>query len=131
MSASDGPALIDTHLLLWWFGALPALTPARVERIERAAILVSDLALWEIMIKRATGRLRVDPDRLLGAIEDSGFRWLPLTRAHILALDALPWRTDHRDPFDRLLIAQATVERIPFLTADRALAVYGPPVELV
>ena len=125
--------LLDTHLVFWWL-----VEPARVSdhvrtlvRAQRGVVLVSEVSLWELAVKRTTGKLRLDVERFAEQVSATGFEWLPMTRAHILACDALPVRADHRDPFDRILVAQAEVERARFVTADPALAGYGQHVMVV
>jgi PIN domain nuclease of toxin-antitoxin system len=125
--------LLDTHIVFWWL-----VEPARVSERMRAvvqsasgAVHVSHVSLWELAVKRTTGKLRLDVARFAEQVTATGFEWLPISREHILACDALALRPDHRDPFDRLLVAQADVERARFVTADRALAGYGERVMVV
>ena len=121
--------LLDTHVLLW---ALD--NPARLGRktrglIERSEVLVSVPSLWEISIKAGLGKLKIEPQAVFDAIEPSGFDVLPVQAAH--AIEVFSLGTVHGDPFDRLLVAQATSERITLLTFDEALLGYGPSVRLV
>lgn len=125
--------LLDTQLLLWAAG-----TPKRLSKKARALIeepshelFFSPASLWEIVIKRSLGRedFRVDPDVLRRALVDNGYRELPISATHVLRVGALAMR--HKDPFDRLLIAQAIAEGITFVTADKLLARYEAPVRLV
>jgi PIN domain nuclease of toxin-antitoxin system len=116
--------LVDTHAVLWWLTDDPALSTA-----ARAAIadpddepLVSAASVWEIAIKRALGKLTA-PDDLPERISDSGFQWLPVTAAHAWRVRDLPLH--HRDPFDRLLAAQALVERLAVVTSDPRFGDYG------
>jgi PIN domain nuclease of toxin-antitoxin system len=116
--------LVDTHALLWWLTDDPALTPT-----ARAAIaepldepLVSAASVWEIAIKRALGKLDA-PDGLPDEVTDAGFAWLPVAAQHAWAVRTLPLH--HRDPFDRLLVAQALTEQVPIVTADPRFAQYG------
>ncbi|MGB3394767.1 MAG: type II toxin-antitoxin system VapC family toxin [Stenotrophomonas sp.] len=121
--------LLDTHVLL---RALD--NPAKLGRktrglIERSEVLVSTASLWEISIKAGLGKLKINPQEVLDAIEPSGFDVLPVQATHaveVFSLGAL-----HGDPFDRLLVAQAMTEGIPLLTADETLMGYGPSVRLV
>lgn len=78
--------------------------------------------MWEIAIKRSIGKLAA-PDDLPEHIAAEGFGWLPITARHAWQVHALP--THHRDPFDRLIVAQALIERLPVITADARLAAYG------
>ena len=125
--------LLDTHLLLWAAGA-----PERLSATARALIddpantpIFSVASLWEIAIKRGLGRpdFDVDPRRLRRGLLDNGYEELPITSAHVVAVDGLP--PIHRDPFDRLLISQAITEGVLLLTADARLAAYPGPVRAV
>jgi PIN domain nuclease of toxin-antitoxin system len=118
--------LLDTHVVLWW-----QRDDRRLNRAARAAIAeadvvwVSAVSAWEVTIKVALGRLRLDePFRVLLAADD--FDELPLTLAHADALASLPGH--HADPFDRALVAQARVEHATVVSHDRALAPYGVPM---
>lgn len=125
--------LLDTHLLLWAAGEPARLPEAARAQIEDASndLLFSAASLWEAAIKRGLGRadFQVDVRRLRRGLLDNGYLELPILSAHAVAVDTLPML--HRDPFDRILIAQAMVEGVGFLTADRALAGYGEPVQVV
>lgn len=115
--------LLDTHILLWWLSDSPNLGDGDRQLIADADndVLVSAVSVAEIAIKSSLGKLAAPPD-IAGAITASGFDELPLTASHAQALRALPWH--HRDPFDRLLIAQAKVEQIPLISTDDAVAKY-------
>ena len=125
--------LLDTHLLLWAAGKpgqLPA--PARALINDPANELIfSAASLWEIAIKRRLGRkdFRVDPRLLRRGLRDNGYLELPVTSEHALAIDSLP--PIHKDPFDRILVAQATVEGMALLTVDPTVARYRGPVRKV
>lgn len=125
--------LLDTHLLLWAAGEpgrLPA--PARALIDDPANELIfSAASLWEIVIKRRLGRddFRVDPRLLRRGLLDNGYSELPVTSEHAVALDSLP--PIHKDPFDRILVAQATVEGMALLTVDPVVARYPGPVRKV
>lgn len=111
--------LLDTHVLLWLLDDSPRLgTRARDRITGSAAVYVSAASTWELAIKSAVGKI-VLPDAFGDVIERSGVRDLPVTRRHTLASDltALP----HKDPFDMILVAQAKVEKLTFLTADTKL----------
>ena len=124
--------LIDTHIALWAIDETARLSHAALRRIEESDVIgVSVVAIWEIAIKHARRRDRPDDIRITGRearerFVEAGFMLLPVSAEHTAAVDDLPRL--HGDPFDRLLIAQARVERVPFLTADRALENYGAPV---
>ena len=122
--------LLDTHILLWVMQDAPQLgRPARRLLNEAEAVHVSSVSLWEIAIKSALGKLRVDQDELDAQLDKIGFAPLPVTWAHTRALRKLP--PLHGDPFDRMLIAQALSEPLHLLTHDRALAPYGELIMLV
>jgi PIN domain nuclease of toxin-antitoxin system len=122
--------LLDTHLLLWAAGEpdrLPLAALAEIENPENE-LLFSPASLWEIAIKRGLGRddFQVDPRLLRRGLFDNGYHDLPITSEHALAIDGLP--AIHKDPFDRILIAQATVEGIALLTMDDLVARYPGPI---
>jgi PIN domain nuclease of toxin-antitoxin system len=98
---------------------------------SRNELIFSAATLWEIAIKRGLGRsdFQVDPRLLRRGLLDNGYRELPIGSDHAVALDGLP--SLHKDPFDRILIAQATVEGITLLTADPLVAQYPGPVRRV
>jgi PIN domain nuclease of toxin-antitoxin system len=125
--------LLDTHLVLWWLAGDPRLPAALVPLVRDPAntVFVSQASLWEIAIKQGLGRLSVDLVRLEKAIPEQGFRWLTLHNAHLLAVAELEAVLGHRDPFDRLLIAQSRLEPLLLLSVDRQLAAYGPTVQIV
>jgi PIN domain nuclease of toxin-antitoxin system len=111
--------LLDTHVVLWLLDDSPRLgIDARVHITESVAVYVSAASMWELTIKAAVGKIALPRD-LDDAIDRSSLRDLPVTRRHALASDlaALP----HKDPFDAILLAQATVERLTLFTADGKL----------
>ncbi len=119
--------LLDTHALIWFYEADPKLSAAARAAITDPAntIFVSAASYWEIAIKLGTGKLTLAvpyPDFIQHAILDNGFRILPIEPRHTAGLIGLPLH--HRDPFDRLLIAQAVVEDIPIVSADAAFDPY-------
>jgi PIN domain nuclease of toxin-antitoxin system len=122
--------LLDTHLLLWAAGEPDRLTPAALAEIEdpENELLFSPASLWEIAIKRGLGRddFQVDPRLLRRGLFDNGYHDLPITSEHALAIDGLP--AIHKDPFDRILVAQATIEGITLLTMDDLVARYPGPI---
>jgi PIN domain nuclease of toxin-antitoxin system len=121
--------LLDTHALLWWLFDDPSLSErARAAITERAnTVVVSSASAWEIATKWRLGRLREAEDavhRLPALLHECGFETLPISIPHALAAGALT--TTHRDPFDRMLIAQATLERLTLVTKDTAIStVFG------
>lgn len=116
--------LLDTHVLLWWLADDHRLRERVAEAIASGdnEILVSAASVWEIEIKRAKGTLPA-PDDLLDQIDACGFGLLAIEGAHAHAAGRLP--RHHHDPFDRMLVAQATAEDAALVTADSALSAYG------
>ena len=116
--------LIDSHAFLWWSESSPALGRAARNAIADPAneVLVSIAGLWELTIKASTGKLQL-PAELQTMMASQGFTVLPITFDHLSQLSLLPRL--HRDPFDRMLIAQALAEGMPIATADRRFAAYG------
>jgi PIN domain nuclease of toxin-antitoxin system len=121
--------LLDTHLLLWALGSPGKLPVAARRLIEQGEVYVSATSIWEIGIKSALGKLTADPEEVLRALEPAGFTPLPVSAVHAAGVARLP--PLHRDPFDRLLVAQALAEPMRLLTNDRALGPYGGFVTLV
>ena len=122
--------LLDTHLMLWAMQDSRLLSAAARKRMRAAeAVYVSAASLWEVAIKAALGKLSIDSDQLEAKLEEAGFRPLPITWQHAVQLRKLPMR--HRDPFDRMLVAQAISEPLHLLTHDDALAAYSDLVTLV
>jgi PIN domain nuclease of toxin-antitoxin system len=125
--------LLDTHLLLWAAGE-PGRLPAAARRLLRAPgndLIFSAASIWEVAIKRTLSRndFRVDPRLLRRGLLENGYSELPIGSDHALGIDLLP--PLHKDPFDRILIAQATVEGVTLLTADPLVAQYPGPVHRV
>lgn len=117
--------LLDSNALLWFvWGDRRRISAALRARIEEGA-LVSLASIWEIAIKKALGKLEA-PDDLPDRIQQLGFELLPVEVEHAWAVRDLPHH--HGDPFDRLLIAQAQVERLPILSSDSAFAAYDVQV---
>jgi len=125
--------LLDTHLLLWAAGE-----PSRLSKEARNLIndpdnelLFSAASLWEVSIKRGLGRkdFKADPRLLRRGLLDNGYGELPIHSDHVVVLDTLP--AIHKDPFDRILVAQAVVEGVALLTTDSQLAEYPGPVRRV
>jgi PIN domain nuclease of toxin-antitoxin system len=120
--------ILDTHVLLWWFQ-----DPARIEKNARNIIentehivYVSSVTTWEIVIKRALGKLTI-PKTFFSLVQQEGFTELPISIAHTTALAALP--RHHQDPFDRLLIAQASSENATLISRDAMMHRY--PIEII
>ena len=122
--------LLDTHLLVWAMGEperLPAGCAAMLED-PCNSLVYSVASLWELVIKQALGRpdFNLEPSLLRQALLGGGWQELPIEASHALAVSQLP--PLHRDPFDRLLLAQAQVEGLLLLTADSQLSLYPGPI---
>lgn len=119
--------LLDTNVVVWLLlgerRAIPSVVADTLTEPDNT-ILVSAASVWEIAIKSSLGKLRIEP-RWPAALNRLDMDHLPVTAEHAAAVEALRWH--HRDPFDRLLVAQATVEQCTLVTADRALDLYGVP----
>jgi PIN domain nuclease of toxin-antitoxin system len=125
--------LLDTHLILCWQGLSAKVPAVAREVIEDSAVpvSVSRASLWEIAIKINQGKLRLDFERFCDRVAADGFSWLPIENTHLLQLAKLPVFDDHKDPFDRLLVAQSQSEPLILLTSDAKLARYGTTIRLV
>ena len=125
--------LLDTHLLLWAAGKPEALPEKATRLLEdpQNELWFSAASLWEVTIKASLDRpdFEVDPHILRQGLLDNGYNELPVTSLHAVGIGSLPHI--HKDPFDRLLVAQATAEALTLLTADARLAEYPGPVEKV
>jgi PIN domain nuclease of toxin-antitoxin system len=121
--------LLDTHLLLWALASPSKLSKKARQRIDSSEVFASAASIWEISIKCALGKLEADPAEVLAAIEPAGFNHLTITGEHAAKVVELP--PIHKDPFDRLLVAQARVEPMILLTDDGVLGGYGDFVEVV
>ena len=116
--------LLDTQIFLWYLADSKRLVPRARTAIGGAdRVFVSAASIWEAAIKTALGKLTVALDDLVAGIAASGFSELPITALHAARVAALP--DHHRDPFDRMLIAQALHEPLHLLTADAALRRYS------
>jgi PIN domain nuclease of toxin-antitoxin system len=125
--------LLDTHLLLWAAGDPGRLSDTAIALISEPEneLFFSAASLWEIAIKHSLGRsdFKVDARVLRRGLLDNGYSELPIGSEHAVAIGSLP--DIHKDPFDRILVAQATVEGITLLTADGLVAQYPGPVQMV
>ncbi|MBS0320429.1 MAG: type II toxin-antitoxin system VapC family toxin [Proteobacteria bacterium] len=122
--------LLDTHVFLWSVAGSTSLKPRARALIQQAdAVYVSAASVWEIAIKAKLGKLRADLDALAQAIDASGFIELPVTAAHAAGTARLP--PIHKDPFDRVLVAQCLAEPLRLVTADPVLAAYGELVTVI
>ncbi|MHB9116800.1 MAG: type II toxin-antitoxin system VapC family toxin [Burkholderiales bacterium] len=125
--------LLDTHLAVWWLIRGQRVPAEARELVESATdpVAISRVSLWEMAIKISTGKLEIDLPRFVKMAEASGFEWLGIKNEHLLSVAALPLFDDHRDPFDRLLVAQSRTEPLVLLTSDAKLARYGSIVRMV
>jgi PIN domain nuclease of toxin-antitoxin system len=117
--------LLDTHVLLWWLSDDRKLAKNARDIIANSNndVLVSSASVWEVAIKAALGRLEVELDDLEDAIVRNGFRPLPIGFRHAVTVGRRP--AVHRDPFDRMLVAQASVEELRLVSHDRVFERYG------
>jgi PIN domain nuclease of toxin-antitoxin system len=114
--------LLDTHVLLWWLAGDPLADGAAARIADPTErVVVSTASIWEATIKRSLGKLRIDGS-LAHHAADAGFELLPVLADHAEAAGGLPHH--HRDPFDRMLVAQATAERLTVVTRDPAFRSY-------
>lgn len=123
--------LLDTHALLWWWTDDPKLSPRARELIgeSEARVLVSAASAWEIATKHRLGKLGLPPSllqRYPALLAADRFETLPVTAEHALVAGSYP--QPHRDPFDRMLAAQAEVESVPLLSCDEVLLQFGVEV---
>ena len=124
--------LLDTHVFIWATTDDILLSPkARNLILAASEVYVSAVSIWEIAIKSSLGKIAADAEEMLQAITTNGFRELPVRSAHAAQVAKLPLPTDHKDPFDRLLVAQSLSEPLILLTADVKLARYGSTVRVV
>ncbi|MEU5964306.1 type II toxin-antitoxin system VapC family toxin [Micromonospora parva] len=114
--------LLDTHVALWAITGDETLGTELLDRLRHEPdIFLSPVTLWEITIKQSAGKLAGPPD-LAERVRDMGFRELPVTHAHAIAAGRLP--PHHRDPFDRMLVAQAITDGLTLATRDASIALY-------
>jgi PIN domain nuclease of toxin-antitoxin system len=119
--------LLDTHVLLWWLDADPTLSEKANSVISDGnnLVFVSAAVIWEIRIKQALGKLEI-PSNFRQVLDRQPFEMLAITAEQAHAVGDLP--AHHRDPFDRMLVAQAMVERLTMVTRDTAIEEYKIPV---
>ena len=122
--------LLDTQVFLWFLGDSRRLSPVgRALVSEAEEVYVSAASIWEVAIKVSIGKLKAVPEDVYQGIDASGFTELPVRAAHATGVAGLP--PHHRDPFDRLLIAQALLEPLLLITADSDRAAYSPLVRVI
>jgi PIN domain nuclease of toxin-antitoxin system len=119
--------LLDTHAALWWLSGDERLGGQALAELEDDAneVLLSAAVVWEVAIKRSLGKLEA-PDDFAATVLRADVRGLPVSVEHASAVERLPWH--HRDPFDRMLVAQATIEGAAVLSCDERLRPYGVPL---
>ena len=119
--------LLDTHTAVWWLTGDRRVGAQATAELEDDAheVLLSAAVVWEVAIKRSLGKLEA-PDDFAGQLLRVGARGLPITVEHASLVERLPWH--HRDPFDRLLVAQASVEGAALVSGDEKLRLYGVPI---
>lgn len=118
--------LLDTHVVLWWLADDPSLAEEIKARLDHEPdVRVSAVSIWEIAIKQAIGKI-TGPADLPEQVRDCGFRELPIGSGHAIAAGRLP--LIHRDPFDRMLIAQARCENLTLVTKDSHCQQYDVPI---
>jgi PIN domain nuclease of toxin-antitoxin system len=124
------PLLLDTHVLIWWLENSNRLSAhARTQIVSAVDVYVSSASLWELVIKIGARKIRMDLNFLFSEIVRHRFQHLPISFQHAAQVLQLP--PIHKDPFDRMLVAQAVSESLRLLTADRLLASYSPLVEVI
>jgi PIN domain nuclease of toxin-antitoxin system len=118
--------LLDTHVVIWWLADAPTLSEETKALIaDEPEVYVSAATVWEIAVKQAIGKLK-EPADLPERVRESEFRELPITAVHAIAAGRLP--LIHRDPFDRMLVAQARSENMTLVTHDETIQRYEVPV---
>jgi len=126
--------LVDTQILIWSLVSPEKLSASTQTLLKNNRILVSQISLYEIAIKqkiRKLPELGLPTTALLKQAEADGFRLLPIKNAHIAAYNDVPLFPEHRDPFDRLIVAIAVSETIPVISADRNFRLYAPQIHLI
>ena len=119
--------LLDTHIFIWWADEPEKLSPVALAALEDEAndLILSVVSVWEIQVKTQLGKLKLNQplkELIESQQETNGLRILPVELSHVLMLDALPFH--HKDPFDRLLIAQSIAEDMTLVTADDKFSAY-------
>lgn len=125
--------LLDTQIIYWWTfesARVPAQARTLIEE-SAESVLISRASQWEMAIKISKGKLKINLRTFNRQIIADGFSWLPIENEHVLQVATLPLFDDHKDPFDRLLVAQSLSEPLILLTTDAKLARYGSTVRVV
>lgn len=122
--------LLDTHIFIWWLADDKQLSKKARSLIKSAEnVYISSASIWEAAIKISLAKLDADIDTLISSITDEGFNELPITAKHAAQILELP--SYHRDPFDRILIAQAVSEPLRLVTSDGMLRQYSELIDIV
>lgn len=121
--------LLDTHVMLWWLRDNPKLGSRSKALIAdpRAELMVSIASFWEFSIKSRVGKFPERGSALLHEAEEGNIEIVSVRQAHLRALESLEVRSDHKDPFDHLILAQAVAESAMLVTSDRKMRGYGVP----
>jgi PIN domain nuclease of toxin-antitoxin system len=117
--------LIDTHVLIWWLANDSRLSQEVRDILTYKPVFCSVVSLWEVILKAQAGKIKVE-DSFINEAKGQGFAWMEVQVNHISALEQLP--EFHKDPFDRLLIAQAQAESLILITADKYIRKYNVPI---
>lgn len=125
--------LLDTHIAIWWLYRPNLITAEVMSLVQEQAeeVSVSQASLWEMTIKINLGRLDLNLKTFADQLSVDGFRILPIRTEHLISVAELEHHADHRDPFDRLLVAQSRCEPLLLLTHDQKLERYGETVKSV
>ena len=130
----EGFYLADTQIVIWSFISPLKISASAQKILRENPVLVSEISLLEIAIKQKIGRLPELPlsiDELTTQLLIDGFQLLPIERSHIAAYAQIPLFDNHRDPFDRLLLATALSEQVPIISADENFRRYVPTIHLI
>lgn len=126
------PVLLDTHLLIWWQTGHPKLPKDLVNFVQTKAtqVFISQASFWEVAIKTSLGKINIDVHELMQFSKQTGFSTLSIDDNAILNVANLPQFKDHKDPFDRMLIAQSQANQLTLLTVDEKMTWYDANVLL-
>ena len=128
------PYLIDTQIFIWAIVSPKKIGNNARTILENNAIWVSQISIFEIAIKQKIGKLpelTLSIESLVNQLYKDGFLFLPINNTHIVAYNSIPLLADHRDPFDRLILATALAENLPIISADARFSEYTPQIQLV
>ena len=125
--------LLDTQLAFWWQTGDRKISEETRTIVEQSieSVLVSRVSFWELALKASMGKLKIDLAMFAEQVTAGGFSWLSIENEHVLQVAKLPVFDDHKDPFDRLLVAQSLSEPLILLTSDAKLGRYGSTVRVV